>query len=381
MLVPCGSCMGAIESTAPSVYCSGICDRRFHPDCINIESDLYKYLNVISGLSWKCSDCTRKCFSIDQAGLNKFLDVKYSEMSKSLNSMFDNLKAEISQLVKEKAKSEPVKEEQPGSSYSNILKNKTQPAIIVKPKDSNQPVSVTKSDIKSKINPIGSQFSLSKVKNIKDGGILVGCSSKEDNARFKKIAVENLSEKYDVLEIKGVQPRIKLVGLSEQYTSEEIVECVEQFVRGNNDSVNLNTECKVIKIWPTKKRANILQMVVQVDRQTYDVIMKSGGLFFGYDYCYAFDAIDILRCYNCNGFNHTSKNCKNKKSCPKCGKSDGLNHNISDCKTDKLSCVNCVQYNENEKCIEDTNHAAWDVQCPCYLRAVEKFKTDLFSRQ
>ncbi|KAJ3659404.1 hypothetical protein Zmor_011094 [Zophobas morio] len=302
-------------------------------------------------------------------------------MSKSLNSMFDNLKAEISQLVKEKAKSEPVKEEQPGSSYSNILKNKTQPAIIVKPKDSNQPVSVTKSDIKSKINPIGSQFSLSKVKNIKDGGILVGCSSKEDNARFKKIAVENLSEKYDVLEIKGVQPRIKLVGLSEQYTSEEIVECVEQFVRGNNDSVNLNTECKVIKIWPTKKRANILQMVVQVDRQTYDVIMKSGGLFFGYDYCYAFDAIDILRCYNCNGFNHTSKNCKNKKSCPKCGKSDGLNHNISDCKTDKLSCVNCVQYNENEKCIEDTNHAAWDVQCPCYLRAVEKFKTDLFSRQ
>jgi hypothetical protein len=42
--------------------------------------------------------------------------------------------------------------------------------------------------------------------------------------------------------------------------------------------------------------------VIQVDKITYNKIMSAGGLFIGYDFCYAFDAIEILRCFNCNGF-------------------------------------------------------------------------------
>jgi hypothetical protein len=47
----------------------------------------------------------------------------------------------------------------------------------------------TKRDINAKINPIEAQLSISKVKNIKDGGVLVGLSSKEDNARFLIIII------------------------------------------------------------------------------------------------------------------------------------------------------------------------------------------------
>ena len=126
-------------------------------------------------------------------------------MTKSLNSLFENLKADFSKITDEKwISQERPQEESPVSSYWNILKNKTHPAIIVKLKNAKQPASVTKADLKSKINPFESEFSLSKVKNIKHGGVLVGCSSKDDNARFKKIASEHLSDKYDVLEFKDV---------------------------------------------------------------------------------------------------------------------------------------------------------------------------------
>ena len=117
----------------------------------------------------------------------------------------------------------------------------------------------------------------------------------------------------------------------------------------------------------TKKRANLLQMILQVDRKT--------DLFFGYDYCYTFDAIEILRCYNCSGFNLSSENCKNKISCPKCS----LDHKISECKSENFTCVNCVELSQNEKCTVDTNHAAWDTQCPCYQRALTNLRMICFS--
>jgi hypothetical protein len=69
--------------------------------------------------------------------------------------------------------------------------------------------------------------------------------------------------------------------------------------------------------------------VIQVDRPSYDKLIQAGGLFIGYDYCYTFDAVEVLRCYNCNGYHHTSKSCKNKKSCPRCGGAEKLDNIIT----------------------------------------------------
>jgi hypothetical protein len=121
------------------------------------------------------------------------------------------------------------------------------------------------------------------------------------------------------------------VGMSQRLSEQEITEFIEHAVKYNNDCNNVESECKLIKCWPTKKNRNVFQAVVQVHRSAYDQIMKAGGVFIGYDFCFAFDAHDILRCYNCNGFNHSSKFCNQKKSCPKCGVEDKLDHTISEC--------------------------------------------------
>jgi hypothetical protein len=331
---------------------------------------------------------SNKCFTIDQAGLNAFLEEKHSEMLENLNAIFLTLKTDFIKIAEEKLKplhllaatSATLAPPAP-LSYSQTLKNKSQPAVIIKPKKPNQDVSVVKSDINSKINPIESKLNVTKVKTVNEGGLLIGFSSKEDNARFKRVAVEKLGADYDIYEVKGILSRIKVVGMTQIYKENEIVDFVDHSVNYNYTGTELNPECKLIKLWPTKKNPKIYQAVIQVDRPSYDKLIQAGGLFIGYDYCYTFDAVEVLRCYNCNGYHHTSKSCKNKKSCPRCGVAEKLDHTIAECKASTLKCVNCVNLVKNEKLDLDVNHAAWDNRCPMYQRAIEKLKKDLLLKQ
>ncbi len=171
------------------------------------------------------------------------------------------------------------------------------------------------------------------------------------------------------------------MGLKQIYTEDEIIEYVEHAIRNNSDDINLNSECSFVKLWPTKKNSKIYQVILQLDRKSYDYLMNAGGLFIGYDHCSVYDAVEVLRCFNCNGFHHSSKNCKNAKSCPKCGMHDKLDHAAADCTSTDLKCINCLSVIAKENLDLDANHAAWDVTCPVYMKAVEKFKKDLLFKQ
>jgi hypothetical protein len=127
----------------------------------------------------------------------------------------------------------------------------------------------------------------------------------------------------------------------------------------------------------------VYQAVIQVDKITYNKIMSVGGLFIGYDFCYAFDAIEILRCFNCNGFHHSSKTCTDKGCCPQCSVKVGPGHPvhpISDYHPEKPTCVNCVKLNNDKNIKVPIDHAAWDPKCTVYQRAIDKLKNDLVSK-
>jgi hypothetical protein len=183
-------------------------------------------------------------------------------MLENLNEIFLTLKTDFIKIAEEKLKPFHLLTATPATlappaplSYSQTLKNKSQPAVIIKPKKPNQDVSVVKSDINSKINPIESKLNVTKVKTINEGGLLIGFSSKEDNARFKRVAVEKLGADYDIHEVKGILPRIKVVGMTQIYKENEIVDFVDHSVNYNYTGTELNPECKLIKLWPTKKKS------------------------------------------------------------------------------------------------------------------------------
>ena len=187
MLNNCGSCLGAIRADTPSILCSGVCSKRFHSYCVDVPGPVVGYLDSCSGLCWKCSDCNKKCFVVDSEELNRVLKEKYSELINSLNDTFSDLKANFLKIADNRLTQDlhNVSEKKP--SFSDVMKNKTQPGVIIKPKNKEQDVVATKTALSNKINPAETNLSISKVRGMKDGSLLIGCASKDDNARFKKI--------------------------------------------------------------------------------------------------------------------------------------------------------------------------------------------------
>jgi hypothetical protein len=117
------------------------------------------------------------------------------------------------------------------------------------------------------------------VKNTKDSGLLVGFSCPDDNVRFKKLALEKLSDKYNIRELKDVHPHLKIVSMTERYEEAEFIGLLEHVLK-NNEALKPDTTYKLIKYWPTKRNREIFQAVVQVDRATYDKLIAAEIVYF-----------------------------------------------------------------------------------------------------
>lgn len=212
------------------------------------------------------------------------------------------------------------------------------------------------------------------MKNIKDGGILVGCSNSEDTLKLKGIAENKLKENYDIKDVRNVKPRIRIVGMSEKLEENELIQYIK-FQNKHLDSENCNL--KILKLWSTKKNVNIYQAILQVEKNFYDKIMSigEGKLFIGYDLCSVYDSIEIRRCFKCSGFNHMSDQCKSTICCPKCAGE----HDLKNCTSVTLKCGNCIGYSNTNETELNIEHAAWDRNCFVYKQHIDELKSKISS--
>lgn len=369
----CFLCQEAIN-IRKRVRCGG-CERACHPACIHETADLGNLLSEVRGLSWKCDDCVVGCIAVNQAELRKLVEDRVQNALATLTSTFELLKADFIKLTQEKFN--PVQRSAQPPKYSDVVNNKAQPAVLIKPKNQSQSNAKTKQDMLENINPVDSQIQLSKVKHINHGGILVGCVSQEDREKLRSLAQQKLSGAYDIQELKGVQPRVRVVGFSDSYDEQSLLSILRKM---NTSLFYDNSFCNVIKISKTKKNSNLFQAVLQLDRETYGRVMMVGNLFVGYDSCAVFDAIDIYRCFNCNAFHHSAKNCTGSRCCPRCGE----DHSVKECKAEQLCCSNCKKLkSSNRRQYETlrTDHAAWDVvRCTAYNNMRSKLRDDILAQ-
>jgi hypothetical protein len=210
MIPNCDKCYGIIDAsanTANNLNCAGVCNKRFHYECVDAPEPLHKYFAVVSGLFWKCPDCVSRCFSFDVDNLNHFLEHKFNSLVGNLKDTFLELKGDFLKMapqLKHAAKSEPT--------FAEIAKNKIRPAVIIEPKDHALDSLSTKKVIAANINTRESDLQISSVKNVKNGDVLVGCSSTEDNSRFKQIA-----ESKRILSLERFSLRVKIAGITQKY--------------------------------------------------------------------------------------------------------------------------------------------------------------------
>lgn len=369
----CGFCDNTINARKPSISCCS-CKKQHHASCLTTSSELVNLLKEIKGLSWKCTDCTENCLLLNNGEIKNFLDEKIETALSALDGKLASFKSEISTLISSNSlhtldNINPL----PQPSYSDILKNKTQPAVIVLPKNPDQSVSKTKCDMLEKIDPINSELQFTKVKTVKNGGMVIGCHSKEESEKLRKMVQEKMSDSYVVRELNGISPRIRIVGMTEKYREDVLI---NYFLKCNSDLMSHTTNCKLIKLYPTKKNKDIYQAILQLDRNSYDKIIKAGNIFIGYDSCCVFDAIHIYRCFNCNEFHHNSNKCNKPVSCPRCS----LNHDVKRCQSESLCCSNCLNLKNKHNIEISTDHAVWDLdKCSAYSRARDKLRNDVLA--
>lgn len=349
----CKICKKAMGRSV-KVTCSFGCGSVFHMQCLHLSEYDLNRVHENTYLTIKCLSC--------QSAYSKLnlMEMYLNEMRKQmdfLTSKLDEMSSEWKTKLSENSK----------QSYASILQNNS--AVIIKPKDKTQKSDKTKEDLQKNVVPKDVQ--LKKVFTKKSGEVVISCENKESTLKMKRDVEEKLSDNYEV-EMKELgNPRIIVFGLSEKIEDQNLI----QKIRAQNAYVLDSSTIIVKTIIDTKRRQKRYNVVIEIDKDLYENVMKAKHLLIGWDKCDVKDNVYILRCFKCLGYGHKSSDCKEPKKCSKCTE----NHLSTDCKVEELKCINCMKaVNElNLKNIK-TNHSAFDKNCPVYKRQVKLVKDKFF---
>lgn len=221
----------------------------------------------------------------------------------------------------------------------------------------------TKKAVRSKINP--AEIGVKSVRNGMNGAIVVDCGTESEAKGLVGIMREKFGEDYSADIEQPKRPRIKIMGVAGEYSSNELIDILNH----QNDIGDVQF-LKVLKCIPSKKNAEF-SIICEVDASTFERIIRKGKLNIDFERCRVFESIEILRCFKCCGYGHRAGDCKNDVHCAKCAES----HDVKDCSSEQESCVNCMYSNRERKSKFDTNHSSWSVDCPIYLKKVSISKS------
>ena len=143
-MMSCGVCKESITARKKDSISCDFCGLHFHAACINFKTALIASIGDCSygSLNYRCRDCIKSCVIIQNTQLTDLIEARVKEALTSLTTAFAELKADVLNRLPEKPKETP--KETPENNdhqlvtYSDIVKNKTQPAIVIRPKDVNQ---------------------------------------------------------------------------------------------------------------------------------------------------------------------------------------------------------------------------------------------------
>lgn len=245
-------------------------------------------------------------------------------------------------------------------SYSAAVKSK--PVIVVKPKDATQSCSITKTDIRTKIDPSG--LPICDIRNVSKGGIVIECASKDASIALQNDIVAKIGPNYNV-NIPGKRlPKIRVTGITEQFTIDELK---LKILNQNPEIFSTQSTLNIVHSFKTKYSNGIK---IEIDQTSFTKIMDLKKLRIDWDICTVYESFDLMRCYKCSGFHHTAKNCSSVMCCPRCTGE----HLVAECTSTTETCSNCKQANINLKLAIDVSHSAWSFNCPVYLRKINQEK-------
>lgn len=246
------------------------------------------------------------------------------------------------------------------SSFSDAVKNnivtpdenKQNPLIII-PKGK-QNVTKTKEDL-NKVNP--TNFKILNVEQRKNGSVVIQSENDKEREKIKEALHKEISDLYEIKVPDQMDMKIKLTGMSFKFTGNEIVEKLKK----QNDILQ-GSKIEVIKFFEYKRNGRtIYNAIIKIDKESYIKVINAQKVNIGWEKCRIYEGTDIIQCFKCNGYNHTSRECKFEEICYKCHG----NHKSKECTKNIINkCVNCMRVNSRLNLGLDDNHTTTNRECP-----------------
>lgn len=356
------------------IMCFGICGRQYHARCAGMTSTQIKSLNESERLKFICDGCEKTSHNVimqkvitmmeDMCRIRQISDdvndIKQivNKSEDDLKSIYDNIDEVKNSINGNRNANNVEKINANKSTYAEKVKQ-NEPVVLIVPKNK-QTSTETKNVIMQSLNP--TDIPISKLRTAANGTVVIEGKSKRSAEEIQKYASSRLSESYDVKVTELKKPKIRVVGMYEKPTVEELVNQIK-----NQNDLGDKGELKVLSVYGKQKFGAILE----VESNAFDYIMNTCNktLNIGWAKCSVFEYLNIRRCFKCYGFNHIAKDCTRKKACLRCAGE----HEFNLCKAKSEKCVNCIHANKKFKLKLDTKHAANAKECKV-LQREEKLK-------
>jgi hypothetical protein len=214
-------------------------------------------------------------------------------------------------------------------------------------------------NLKEQINLAEVGVGITKIKHLKNGGISVACNNADERIKLETEAKKKLGDAYSVKKTILYNPKIKIVGFSEELNEENLRNCLIQ------QNLSLKNISGTFKLITCKKMKKNYLAIIEVDPLTFADFMKMESVCIGWNICKVYEHVNVLRCFKCGGFNHTSEKCKEDVS--KCLNCCEEGHDEKDCNNNSV-CVNCLKLNKSNNLNLKVDHSRFNYSCEVYKK-------------
>lgn len=276
----------------------------------------------------------------------------HAKIMKEMNEVVNKVGETSEKIVTEESK-------QQKKTYAEKLKSKSESVLIITPKNPDQSSSTTQLFVRNAIDP-----GIIPIRNMRqklNGKVVVECTSKKDEEEVRIQTETALGEEYEVKIPKQLNPRIKIVGLTENLSKEDVL----NYMKKQNEFMAQNSSLEIIQVKENRQGTGYI-VIAEVDGNCYNICMQNKRINIKWDRCRVYDYINIRRCFNCAGYNHLASFCKNRKACTKCAEE----HTLTECQNEDVKCRNCIIANERVNLGLDIYHPSWSQDCETYKRKV-----------